>query len=119
MIDTNTVNFAIGKMGDAISAAAPTLKNVSEMYVKFIVSQEIAHALIALVITVLCSIGVSIFWVKKTEWGRKDNVDIFVAVATVLVLIPLSFLFIQSYEAFLAYTNPEMWTVQKLINSVK
>ena len=48
MIDTSTVNYAISKVGEALSKAAPHMQDVSDEYVRFVVTKAVVGPFIGL-----------------------------------------------------------------------
>jgi hypothetical protein len=125
VIDTNTVNYAMNKITATIGAMAPTIQNVSESYVRFVVSQQIAY-LIGFVVTGFLSL---LIWLpiykmaKKKENGYNNFDEAWFIVPTVCLSIVFIVCFIgaisQSIDTFLAVSNPEMFTINSLIENAK
>lgn len=119
-MDTNTVNFAINKMTAGWNAAVPTLVNMGEKFVKYTVMQEILHVIISVVCMVLSFILFLIFFNGARK--SKFTSDVYgggSVICAVLFVGALAFTMVQGYEAALAYTNPEMFTIQKVMMNMQ
>lgn len=126
MIDTNTVNYAMNKITATIGAMAPAIQNVSESYVRFIVSQQIAYLIGGVLALVFCALVILVLYkiaAKKTVNGY-DNLDegwfvIPTFILGVVGCISLIFVLVQSMDVYLAVNNPEMFTVNQIIQQAK
>lgn len=58
-MDTTTVNYAIDKLTKGFQAIAPTVQNISEKYIQYVVSKEIALFFLSLLtIPLVCALVV-------------------------------------------------------------
>jgi heme/copper-type cytochrome/quinol oxidase subunit 2 len=123
MIDTTTINFAFSKISEGWQKAAPTLQNVGEKYVRFIVTQQI-------ICTAACALALGVFLFiffrfKKAakKWSEADSLNpahIFTIIIGGLIMIGLiAATIINGYEAAIAVSNPEMYTVQSVIDAAR
>lgn len=120
MIDTNTVNFAMKKVETILTPALDLIKTTSPQYVKYIVTQTIVFNIAALILTLIGFIGLFKFYKLGKENNTFDEaqtviplfifgcVALFSSIALVCCLM----------DTTLALTNPEMFTVQQLINDL-
>jgi amino acid transporter len=128
-MDTNTVNYAINKLSEGFQAIAPTVQNISEKYVHFIVTQQIILFSISFMcvplVVIFMFLGFKFKSKSKTLENeyRSDSHEVFsfisFVVAACLTIAGCISISITGYNALLAYTNPEMFTVQKIIDGAR
>lgn len=127
-MDTNTVNYAIDKLTQGFQAIAPTVQNISEKYVHYVVSKEILLFTMSLLCIPLV-VALLVFGFKmrnksgtlgsyRTDAYENISICSFVFSA-IMAIIGCVSIPINGYSAFLAYTNPEMFTIQQVIEQVK
>lgn len=125
-MDTTAVNYAINKISEGFQKVMPTLQNVSEKYVHYVVTKEIVEFISSIIFTAFMLIG-SFIWYKKFKKNQDDNGDdmfsmIFIILFIFFItfsLIGIIMVFCNMESIWLAITNPEMFTIQKLIESAK
>jgi len=120
MFDSTAINFGIQKMTEVWTKAAPTIQNVSEQYVKYVVTKEILSFCISVFILI---IGLIILKVSLNI-GKKIGYDepgfMIPIVASGMVILPgLIISLVQTYCVLLAVTNPQMYVIDQIISSVK
>jgi hypothetical protein len=117
MLDTASVSFAIGKLSEAWQKAAPTLQNMSEEYVKFIVAKAVLQLPIAIIITVVAIAAARFFQKKLDDWDEGaiiGTVFSYLAIAAGVVSVCVC-----SYDAALALWCPEMYTINQIIGAAQ
>lgn len=135
MIDTTTVNYALDKMAEAYRAVAPTVGQISEKYVTYIMWQQIVPFIVACVVLILglVSLGIGFKLISKTPtrkniWGEEVLNDghpkfifglVFSVTAAFLVIGGALGFFSWGQDVLLCYKNPEMFAVEHLIQSIK
>jgi len=121
VIDTNTVNFAMNKLNGAFQAVLPTMTNVSAAYVKFVVMQQIVYVIGIFLGACLCAgIFIPVYRHGKKE-NELDETQYFITlVITGIVGVAMLALFIPFLvDMILAISNPEMFTVDKIIHAAQ
>jgi hypothetical protein len=125
MIDTTMINYGMNKLSNAMSAAMPTIGNVSAAYVKFIVTQQIVYLAVAFLTALLCASIWSPIYRKangKDKNGQDFDEGYFVVASVILgggFSIAVALMVYLFSDAVLAVTNPEMFTIQTIINAAK
>lgn len=117
MINTTTINYALGKISEGWQKAAPTLQNVSEKYVRFQVTKAVLFPIPFLIAAAIFFFLSKRLWKKKRESGYLSDWEIpagLCSVAWVVCLIAFGF---GVYDAALAISNPEMYTIQSVIDA--
>lgn len=125
MIDTTTVNYALDKMADAYRAIAPTVGQISEKYVTYVVSKQVILAVSNLMGLIVCLGAVALcLWAYAR--GERLNKEPFVAFGIaggVIFGVVSLFLgvgtLINGREAIVAILNPEMYAVEQVIRDIK
>ncbi len=116
MLDTNSVNYALDKITQTWMNVAPQIQNISEEYVKFVVTKQVASFIICFVMAI---IGIPLL-IKGINTGKKINYNdggwyVPVIIGIVLTVVGVGFGFLYGYEAILAITWPEMFTIHEII----
>lgn len=118
-MDTTTVNFAINKLSEGWQKVAPTVMDVGDKYVQYVVMKELIGACISLGVFLILSV-LAIIVLKKAYKTRDSDIYGPVTMAvTACVLLSFVTLLTYTYSAALAYSNPEMFTIQELIEAAK
>ena len=117
MIDTNIVNYAMNKITATIGAMSPTIQNVSESYIKFVVSQQVVH----LIGFVMCGLLAVLIWMFLYKTVRKsgDTEEIWFVIPTCILAFIFCFCLFgtisKTMDTYLAVNNPEAFTINKII----
>lgn len=121
MIDTTTVNYAISKLTAGWAAAAPHLQDVSEKYVRFIVTQAVITAATCLIVLLIGLVLTPLAFrrVKSWEEGGWGFSNVLAITGVIVILIGLGISINSGYRAAIAVMNPEMFTIQQAIESAK
>lgn len=115
-MDTTTVDYAIRKVGAAITAAAPHVQEVSEKYVRFIMWREVLDPIIIFLMAAFFAYAGKWLYNKRKDEDRGDGFAVCGIVVWALTGLIAFWWFFEFYEAIIAYSNPEMFTIQKLID---
>jgi len=110
-MDTTTVNFAIGKMTEAWKGIAPSVENVSEKYIDFVVMRACILPFITLpigiILTIIC-VKITKKLMKSGLLGDHDvPLGVICGLSGTLAFACMCTSFIGGYDAILALTNPE------------
>jgi len=114
MLDTSTVNFAIGKMEAALGAVAPHVQNISAQYVEYCTFTAIMWAIVFVVLTLICIAGT----VGFAKHSRETGEDWATACAWITGVVGTCFLIAAiccTGEAIMAAHYPEAYAIQKVI----
>jgi len=115
-MDTTTINFAISKMTHAWQKAAPTIANVSEKYIRFVVAKQVIQAsLLAIVLMVGCVIFSKGYKGGKIAHWRDGAWIAPLIVGGLLTFVGGIGVMCEGYDAILALCCPEMYTIHNLI----
>ena len=126
MVDTATINYSLNKMTTIINQIAPSIQQVSEKYVQFVVMRAIIDPIFSFIGLMCCGL----IYIPIHKYGTKKDCcgdSNFGSPSYLLPTVILSFFgmifgcafFIGVYNLILAITNPEMFTIQSIINSTK
>jgi hypothetical protein len=123
MLDTNSVNFAINKLSEGWQKVAPTIQDVGEKYVQYVVTKQViwgAFGILGwlpfLVVAYLAYHNRAALLENEREAigpGAFSGVMFILA----LTLIPGIGGFTEVMDAVLAITNPEMFTIHQIIEA--
>lgn len=119
-MDTTTVNFAINKLTEGWHAVAPAIQDVGEKYVRYVVFQQITRAVTATLVLIVAAI-LSYVSLRKAVWDIMEaNAWNVIAIVALVVAFGSGVAGVcYSHDAFLAVTNPEMFTIHSLIEAAK
>jgi len=119
MIDTTTINYAMEKLNGVFEKVAPAAVDLSEKYVRFVVTRECITPVIGLVLLVVTAIVFKRYY--SVEKFDSDNESEMIPQMLLLIfsgaailggtIITLS----SCSDAILAILNPEMFTIHQLI----
>lgn len=121
MIDSTSINYALGKISEGWQKAAPALQNVGEKYVRYQVATAIVDAGACLL-----GLGVCLLLFRKIFKAGKaaNNLDepqytlpLVVISIGILALSLASIINVRC--AVLAVIAPEMYTVQSVIDAAR
>ncbi len=125
-MDTTTVNFAINRIEQSISKVAPSVKEFSQEYVRFVVFSEMLDVLgWAVIFLAGAAITLVIFKkMREKEYGKEKLVlteggGICTLMGVAFCLAFFIVLVVNVWEATVAYNYPEMFTVQQVIKAAK
>ena len=116
IVDTLTIDYAINKLTQGYQAIAPNVHDISEKYVQFVVTQEVVGAVV-FGAAWLILLGLLVF-VSLREFEDVEK-GFLVLIFSVLILFATGFFLAQTYSAILAYNNPEMFTIDKVLSGNK
>ena len=123
LTDTTLINFGISKISSAITKIAPTVQNISEKYVHYVVMKTVIQPPVFLVLLIVSIIGLfqGIKGYKKAEDNGDDSLGwLALALISGFATVVLAILFVAStYDATFALTCPEMFTVDQIIQGVQ
>jgi hypothetical protein len=124
-VDTTTVNFAINRIEQSISKIAPSVKEFSQEYVRFVVFSEMMDVVGYAAIFLACAATTLIVFKTMRDQpydGKRDLTEggglctLFGAGLSIAFFIVLV---VNIWEATVAYNYPEMFTVQRVIDGAK
>lgn len=119
-MDTNTVNFALSKITGAIEKIAPSVVNVSEKYVSFMVAKACIPFIISFLLAACSTIILKILYKKGNIEADEPNIEGISAVVLFIILaVSLIACFVCCADVILAISNPEMYAIHELINASK
>lgn len=121
-IDTNTINFGVSKLKEAVSAITPTISAVSQEYVRYVVYKTLALEALYIFIFISGFIsykygrhvlkGEDIEWesgaLQEGAWPAIIGAMIMIAMAIVI--------FLNIYDCVLIMINPKMFVLEKFVN---
>lgn len=121
-MDTSTINFAIEKLNQSFTKAAPTLKYAGEELVRYTVGKNIIEAVIFIILTV---VGI-LFTYKFTKMCLDKKYQDKYFDPNPFILIPTIFLYVVTlifslitivdiYNLCLCCINPVLFTLERVI----
>lgn len=130
MIDTATVNYTLDKLTKAYEKLAPSVGQVSEKYIQFILWRELTGFFVMMTFCLLCllSLGVCLYLLKKSEDFNSRNEPTCVKgwvgtigsiVSGVLFIFTFCILWSLLPEFLIVYNNPEIYAIQEFIRSIR
>ena len=117
MIDTTTVNYAIDKLTAGWQAAAPTIANVSEKYIHFIVIKTCVPQIVLLLIVILSGILCKKLIHKLNNFdGEYAEILAMCCLITGIITVISTLIFtIELPNVVLAIACPEMFTIHQIL----
>jgi len=129
-MDTTTVNYGLNKMSSILDSSiskmsdmwikvAPTIENVTDEYVKFVVMKEVLYPVCSLIlIAIFVFVAIECFTTTKDieDITPSDVAKLIIGgVSCLISVISLIMFLCTFYSAILAFTCPEMFTIHQLI----
>jgi hypothetical protein len=118
MIDTTSVNYAMGKISEGWAKIAPSVHDIGEKYIRFVVTQAIVFGGLDILAAIAWVIFTAITFKKALKYESEPKLFCFM-VYGILSIVCVAFLCNGIYDAILAYTKPEIYTIQTVINAAK
>lgn len=127
-MDTTSVDFAISKISESWTKVAPSIKDVGEKYIHYVVAKQIISAAECLLFAVIFTVIYIVLFNKVVKNWKRLNADfggpaVFSVLGLVFGGLGLLTLYLCAgdsiVDATLAITNPEMFTVHSIIEQVK
>lgn len=123
LTDTTLINFGISKISSAITKIAPTVQSISEKYVHYVVMKTVMMPPVFLVCLIASIVGLvkGIKGYKKPGDVGDDNIGwIGLIIISGFAIVVFSTLLIAcTYDATLALTCPEMFTIDQIIQGAQ
>lgn len=120
-MDTTTVNYAINKLTEGWQKVAPQVADVTQKYVDFVVMKTVILPFIWVVVLVASIILLKKVTLKMVE--KIDDEDIFIPFTVITavtfglgMLVGIGGILVDGYNAILALTCPEMFTIHQILN---
>ena len=114
MIDTTTIKYAMSKLESTFNVIAPHAVDLSEKYIKYVVTKEVVSFLLIIIVTIFFMCLTKIFLKLRNEHGY-NGYEIGLIFTTIISVIGIISTFISLYYASLALINPEMYVIHQLI----
>ena len=123
MIDTTSINYALSKISEGWQNAAPAIQGVGEKYVRFVVTQQVISAIAWAIALGIYSLIFLKLKKQAKKWTEEDSMN--PAYPLVLLIGGMGLLALMgltidtTYDVAVAVLNPEMYTVQSVIDAAR
>lgn len=126
-MDTTTINFALGKMESAFAKVAPTITQITEKYIHYVVTKQILQLIIFVIILIagIVLTRMSFKFCKilnngEYNYNEKDTYEVKAIITGmfggITLIVGIIGFMINGYSSALAITNPEMFTIEHTID---